>query len=207
MAPFSEASASSELRSRLGLRAEDFVIGKIGRLAPLKGHADLIAAAPAILRGCPDARFLIVGAGKLRTEIEGRIQAAGLAEKFILTGLVSPAEVPAHLALMDCLVHLSYREALSRALPQALAAGKPVIAYDFDGADEVCLEGETGFVLRQGDVPGVSDRVLRLAGDAELRARMGARGRMLVCAEFTVERMVQTQYDVYRRLAAARGIT
>ena len=53
---------------------------------------------------------------------------------------------------MDALVHLSLREGLPRALPQALAAGKPVIAYDCDGAREVCLEDETGFLVPPGDL-------------------------------------------------------
>jgi phosphatidylinositol alpha-1,6-mannosyltransferase len=81
-----------------------------------------------------------------------------------------------------------------------------VVSYDFDGANEVCLEGETGFVVRQGDIPGVADRVIRLASDVALRRRMGARGQALVCEQFTVERMVETQYEVYQRLASAKGI-
>ena len=48
---------------------------------------------------------------------------------------------------MDALVHLSLREGLPRALPQALAAGKPVVAYDCDGAREVCRDGESGFLV------------------------------------------------------------
>ena len=57
-----------------------------------------------------------------------------------LRGIGGATEVPRYLGIMDCVIHLSYREALSRVLPQALAAGKPVIAYDFDGADEICME-------------------------------------------------------------------
>ena len=204
--PFAKATDSIELRARLGLNESDFVVGKIGRLAPLKGHADLIAAAPAILRAVPHARFLIIGDGKLRSHLESQVRSAGLISSFVFAGLIPPNEVPQHVGIMDCLVHLSYREALSRALPQALAAGKPVVSYDFDGADEVCLDGETGFLLRQGDVAGVTERIIRLAGDAPLRRRLGQRGRALVCESFTIEGMVQTQYELYRRLAAQKGI-
>lgn len=204
--PFVEAEANGELRARLGLRPADFVVGKIARLAPLKGHADLIAAGPAILRACPNARFLILGDGELRADLEQLARAAGLAEKFVFTSVVPPSEVPGYAAIMDCVVHLSYREALSRALPQALAAGKPVVAYNFDGADEVCLEGETGFVVRQGDVASVADRIIRLAGDPDLRMRLGLRGQAFVSKEFTIERMVETQFQVYQRLASDRRI-
>jgi glycosyltransferase involved in cell wall biosynthesis len=206
LAPFEQAQPSAALRAELGLRETDFVIGKIARLFHLKGHADLIAAAPAILRACPHAKFLIVGDGVLRQELEAQAKAAGVAAAFVFTGLVPPTEVPRYVGIMDCLVHLSYREALSRALPQALAAGKPVVAYDFDGADEVCLEDETGYVVRQGDVAQVAERVIRLVEQPDLRRRLGQRGQALVHDWFSVERMVQTQYDLYQRLAQTRGI-
>jgi glycosyltransferase involved in cell wall biosynthesis len=206
LTPFEQASPSAELRAQLGLRETDFVIGKIARLFHLKGHADLIAATPAILRECRHAKFLIIGDGLLRGELESQAKAAGVANAFVFTGLLPPVEVPRYVGVMDCLVHLSYREALSRALPQALAAGKPVVAYDFDGADEVCLENETGFVVHQGDAAAVAERVLRLAKDAALRQRFGQRGQTLVHDWFSIERMVQTQYDLYRRLTAGRGI-
>jgi glycosyltransferase involved in cell wall biosynthesis len=101
---------------------------------------------------------------------------------------------------MDCLAHLSYREAVSRALPQALAAGKPVIAYDFDGADEVCLPNETGFLVRTGDIASVTKHLSILAGDASLRTRLGSRGRDLVAKEFRVEDMIEKIYRLYLRL-------
>jgi glycosyltransferase involved in cell wall biosynthesis len=107
---------------------------------------------------------------------------------------------------MDCLAHLSSREALSRALPQALAAGKPVVAYDFDGADEVCLEGETGFLVQTGEIDTVARRLLQLAGDAPLRERLGRRGREFVRENFAVEKMVDTLYHLYLKLAAERGL-
>jgi glycosyltransferase involved in cell wall biosynthesis len=107
---------------------------------------------------------------------------------------------------MDCLAHLSSREALSRALPQALAAGKPVVAYDFDGADEVCLEDETGFLVRTGDTATVAQRLLQLANDAPLRERLGRRGQQFVRENFAVERMVDNLYHLYLKLAAERGV-
>jgi glycosyltransferase involved in cell wall biosynthesis len=114
--------------------------------------------------------------------------------------------VARYVGIMDCLAHLSYREALSRALPQALAAGKPVIAYDFDGADEVCLENETGFVVRTGDTAAAAEKLLQLAKDTGLRERFGQCGQQFVKENFSVEKMVADQYTVYRKLAAQRGI-
>ena len=162
----------------------------------------MLQAFAKILPQVPHARLLFVGDGLLRGEIENQVRALGLDGKVVFTGLVPPGEVARYVGIMDCLAHLSYREALSRALPQALAAGKPVIAYDFDGADEVCLDGETGFLIRMGEVATVADRLTRLAASAELRSRLGRRGQELVRQWFPVERMVDDQHAIYTRLRA-----
>jgi len=96
------------------------------------------------------------------------------------------------------------REGLPRALPQALACGKPVVAFDVDGAREVCLDGETGLLVRAGDVNALADAVIRLLQDAELAHRMGEQGTELVKERFSEARMVQQLDELYRRLWAAR---
>lgn len=206
LAPFLSAVAEPSLRKQLGFKEADFVITKISRIAPLKGHADLVAAAPQILKRCPNARFLVVGDGVLRSKITDAVQKAGLRDRFTFTGLIPPSEVPRYIAASDCVVHLSYREAVSRVLPQSLAAGRPVVAYDFDGADEVCVQGKTGFIVRAGEVTQVAERIAELADQPELRRKFGQSGRMWVAENFTVDRMVETQYQVYRAVAARKGI-
>jgi glycosyltransferase involved in cell wall biosynthesis len=149
---------------------------------------------------------LFVGDGSLRGKIENQARTLGLDGKVIFTGLVPPGEVARYVGIMDCLCHFSYREALSRALPQALAAGKPVIAYDFDGADEVCLENQTGFIVRTGDTEMAAKRILQLASDAALREKFGRAGKSFVKENFSIGKMVDDQYTVYQKLAAERGI-
>ena len=202
--PFANAANDPALRSQLGLAPDAFVIGKIARLAPLKGHEDLLAAFQKLLPQFPRARLLLVGDGRLRTQLEARARTLGLADKAVFTGLVPPGEVPRYVGIMDCLAHLSAREALSRALPQALAAGKPVVSYDFDGADEICLDGETGFLVRTGDTATVTQRLLQLANDAPLRERLGRRGQQFVRENFAVEQMVDNLYHLYLKLAAKK---
>jgi len=106
--------------------------------------------------------------------------------------------------IMDALAHLSLREGLPRALPQALAAGRPVVAWDCDGACEICIDDETGFLLPPGDLAGLSRRIVQLAGDAGLRERLGRRGRELVRRNFSVESMVDSLHTLYVKLMAQR---
>jgi glycosyltransferase involved in cell wall biosynthesis len=204
--PYLNATNDIALRRQLGLEAGHFVIGKIARLFKLKGHADLLAAFARLSPQLHHARLLFVGDGSLRGEIQNQVRALGLDGKVIFAGLVPPAEVPRYVGIMNCVAHLSGREALSRALPQALAAGKPVVAYDFDGADEVCLENQTGFLVRTGDVENAAERLLRLARQPDLRKQLGRQGQEFVRENFPVEKMVADQYNLYLKLAAGRGI-
>jgi len=202
--PFLQATNDLALRRQLGLAANHFVIGKIARIFKLKGHADLLSAFARMLPQVPHARLLFVGDGSLRGEIEQQVRSLDLTGKVIFAGLVRPAEVARYVGIMDCLAHLSYREALSRALPQALAAGKPVVAYDFDGADEICRENITGFIVPTGDTERAAERLQQLAADPALRLRFGQTGAAFVKENFTVEKMVADQYQVYRAVLAAK---
>lgn len=200
LGPFLEAQASPDVRTRLGFSPSDIVVGKIGRLFELKGHDDLIDVAPLLVRDVPNLRFLLVGDGPWRARLEARVESSGLSSFFRFTGLVPPTQVPELVGVMDLLVHLSRREGLARALPQALAAGRPVIAYDCDGANEVCLNGRTGYLVNPGDLGTLRERIRRLAKDPALRLEFGQTGRELVREGFTVERMVSDLHALYFRL-------
>ena len=204
LTPFQAALNSPELRARWGLRPGDFVVGTIARLFALKGHDDLLEVAPALAQGLPQLKFLWVGDGSWRPRLETRVQQLGLTGRVVFTGLVPPDAVPSLIGIMDMVVHLSRREGLPRALPQALAAGRPVVAYDCDGAREVCRDGETGFLLEPGDRSGLAQRLAQLAGDAALCARLGDAGRRLVSAEFQLTRMIDAIESLYHRLELAR---
>jgi len=205
--PYLDAKNDPQLRARYGLKPDDLVIGKIARLFKLKGHDSLFAIAPELVRACPQIKFLIVGDGEWRHRFAQMARDSGLEKHFVFTGLVRPDEIPALLGIMDILVHLSEREGLPRALPQALAAGRPIVAFDCDGAREVCRDGETGFLVRVGHLNGLTERLLLLARDARLRAGLAGRGREFVRANFAVELMVENLHILYRRLTAENSIS
>lgn len=202
--PFLNATNDPVLRARHGLKPDDVVIGKIARLFKLKGHETLFEIAPQLIQACPQIKFLLVGDGEWRGRLETMARASGLQDRFIFTGLVPPDQIPALLGVMDILVHLSEREGLARALPQALAAGKPVVAFDSDGAREVCLDGVTGFLIRPGHLNGLIERLLLLARDPALRTELADRGRTFVQSNFAVEQMITSLHRLYLKLAGAQ---
>ena len=97
--PFLSATDDPEFRQRLGICPGDFVVGKIARLFKLKGHDDLFAVAPQLVKRCSQIKFLLVGDGPWRERFENRARAIGLAKHFIFPGLVLPAEVPRYVAM------------------------------------------------------------------------------------------------------------
>ncbi len=202
--PFLSASNSARVRAELGLNSDDLVIGKVARLFKLKGHEDLFAVAPDLTRACPKVKFLLVGDGPWRGRYEAKARTLGLQDRFVFAGLVPPDQVARLVGVMDVLVHLSSREGLARALPQALAAGRPVVAYDADGAGEVCRDGETGFLVKPGDLDTVRKRLIQLTENPRLREELGNRGRKFVRERFEIERMVDELYDLYSRIPAQR---
>ena len=103
-------------------------------------------------------------------------------------------------AAMDIVVHASLREGLARVLPQALIAGRPVVSYDIDGAREVVLPGETGYLVPPANIAGLAQAIMEFAADPSLRQRMGAEGRRRFTDVFRHERMTAQLRELYQRL-------
>ena len=187
-----------ELRAKFGFGERDVVAAKIARLSDLKGQAYLLDAAARLKDSHPHLKYLLVGDGPLRGELERRVAAEGLENAVKFAGLVPADEVPEHVHAADLVVHTSLREGLPRVLPQGLIAGKPVVAFDADGAKEVCLTGETGFLIPPRDVPALAEALAVLAADAGLRRRLGAEGRRRFADDFRTETMVRRIREVQR---------
>ncbi len=193
------------VRRDLGFEPEDIVIGKVARLFHLKGHDDVIAAAKIVCAENPKIKFLFVGDGILREAYQKDIAAAGLSERFVFTGLVPPGQVPELLGAMDIVVHASLREGLARVLPQALISGKPIVTYDVDGAREVAIPDETGYLLPPRDVEGMIAAFRELVADAGLRERLGQTGRERFTDQFRHQTMTRRIREVYQEILKQRG--
>jgi len=198
--PFLHADEHRQsIRAHLGYEPQHVVIGKIARLFHLKGHEDVIQAAVEVVKVNPNVQYLFIGDGILRDKLQMQIDAAGMTQHFHFAGLVPPSEIPEYVGAMDILVHASLREGLARALPQALIAGKPVVSYDIDGAREVAITGETGFLVppRWRELVGP---LIRLAADSELRTRLGCTGRSRFTQQFGHEFMTKRIRELYERV-------
>ena len=125
-----------------------------------------------------------------------------LRDRFILTGMVPPGDVPQYTAAMDILAHPSRREGLARALPQGSLAGIPTITYDIDGAKEGTLDGVSGFVLPPFDKMRLSQAIEILLREPQRRREMGAAGREFALRRFDAKVMVAALERVYAEALA-----
>jgi glycosyltransferase involved in cell wall biosynthesis len=187
-------------RAALGLGDEHVAFATVARLFERKGHSDILAVAPAVLRANPRVRFVWIGGGVLRESLEAEAERLGVRDAIVFTDLVPPERIPELLHACDAVIHTSMREGLARVVPQALIAGRPAISYDVDGAREVVIDRVTGRLLASRDLAGLRDAVLELAADSTLRDRMGAEGRSRFADQFRQETMVDQLRGLYLRL-------
>lgn len=192
-------------RRGLGLKGKGPVFGVIARLTEQKGHRFLLEAAASALRVRPDLRFVFAGDGPLRETLEAQARGLGIGDRVRFLGFRS--DVPALLAAFDVFVLPSLYEGLPNAVLEAMACGRPVVATAVDGTPEVVEDGVTGLLVPPRDPARLSEALLKTAGSARLRERMGREARRRAVALHGVDRQVDAFHGLYRELLCSRGAT
>ncbi len=191
---------ADKVKQEFGIPLDSPVVGKIARLFPLKGHDQLMDAAPEIVKRIPNVRFFLIGDGILLEQLQERARQNGILDNFVFAGLIDRTRIPEMISAMDVVVHTSLREGLARVLPQSLAMGKPCVSFDIDGAREVVINDKTGYLVEAFDSIGLANGVARLLENEELRKQLGENGRRHVDPNFRTEKMVADISEVYQML-------
>jgi len=188
------------VRRRLGLGPSDRVIGSVMRLASQKAPLDFVEAAARVRARMPEAKFVIVGDGPLSADVRAAVAQRSLQDAVLLLGY--RRDVPALLSAFDVFALSSLWEGLPIVYLEAMAAGKPVVGTDVDGASEAVEDGVTGILVPPRDPMALSDAILQVAADPDLARRMGAAGRRRASA-FDVKGMVARARELYVKLLTA----
>lgn len=178
------------------------VVGNVAALVGHKGQKYLVAAAALVVREMPDVRFLIIGEGELRPQLERQIHELGLDHHVLLPGF--RADAVGLQKSFDIFAMSSVTEGLGSAMLDALACGTPVVATRAGGIPEAIEDGRDGLLVPPQDAPALAKALLTLLKDRPLRARLASAGRQRIEDEFSVERMVQKTVDAYTRAIGAR---
>ena len=191
---------SREVRASLGIPVDVPVVGSVTRLSAQKAPLDLVRAAAIVAQSVPNVAFVIVGDGPLRPQVEALIGELGLRDRIKLTGLRT--DVPDLMSAFDVFVLSSLWEGLPRVLPQAMAAGLPIVATAVDGNAEAVQDGVNGRLTPPGDATALAEAVIQLLRDPGQAARFSQAGLDRV-AEFDARRMVDQVAGLYEQLLSA----
>lgn len=190
--------SSSELRQELHLGAQDFVIGAMGRLVPVKGLETFLKAAR-IIRGRKDrVKFLIVGDGPLKETLQALARRCELEQDVLFLGHRSDSYDV--LAMMDVLVLPSLSEGIPMVLLEALALARPVVASRVGGIPEVIEDRVTGWLVGSGYEGELAEACMALMDDYDLAERFGRAGQQRVSERFSVGSMAEKVAGMYRSL-------
>ncbi|MFH1942970.1 MAG: glycosyltransferase [bacterium] len=189
-------SNNSDVRRKLGIHGSDRVIGVVARLHPGKGHAYLIDAAQRIAKEFAMVKFVLVGEGDARKDLEERVRRKRLENHFLFLGYRD--DVPDIIGAFDIFMLPSLHEGFPNVILEAMACGKPVVATAVGGSVEAVVDGVTGYLVPPKDSEAMQNRLLYLLKDRDLAKQMGDAGRARVEEHFSLEKQVDGFEQLFR---------
>lgn len=177
-----------DLRDELGIDADAPVLGIVSRIKPNRRHAELLDAFRVVAGRLPAARLVVVGRGEGLDDLRAQVARLGLAGSAIFAGYRRGAELAAAYRTLDAKVMLAEgNDGTCRALLEAMACGRPGIAYRFGAPAEAILDGATGRLVEEGDVAALAAAVEQVLAHRERARAMGAEARARMQALYTEE--------------------
>jgi glycosyltransferase involved in cell wall biosynthesis len=195
---FSRSLSASEARQRLGLESGRFLLGAVGRLSAEKGFDLLIRAVAQLVGDGLNVGLLIAGEGDERARLQALIGELGLPERVRLLGYCS--DTLGLYQAIDAYVLSSLREGLPNVLLEAMALSVPVVATNIAGVPHLVRNGTNGLLVEPGDVGGLASAVRMLAGEPDLRRRLGQAGRVTIEEGYSFARRMEKIRQVYDEL-------
>ena len=197
---FNPNISGAEIRKEFDIQENSPLIGMVGHFKEAKGHQYFVSAADIILKQIPEARFILVGSGKIHLKkIEKMVSSLNLEDKIILTGYRD--DVPECMAAMDIYVDSSIDGVgLSGTLCEAIAMRKPVVLTSLPGNNEIITDEETGIFVPPKSSEAIAAAVLKLIRDKELSDKLAAKGRNLAEKKFSEESRVNQIEKLYQSL-------
>ncbi len=198
--------AKKEASHALGMDPTKAYVGFIGYLFPWSGVDQLISAAPAILRECPDVRFVVVGHGLWGNHLPALAQNTGVRDRFEFVGYQPWEKIPLYCNLFDVGVTPypaadgvgSYRSSMKTL--EYSAAACPVVITRARGVSDIVEAAGAGLVVEPDDTAALAQATIRLLQEPQLRKSMGENGRRLIEENYTWRHVAQKMVTVFERL-------
>ena len=203
------AEEVASARAELGVGPGELLIGSVTRLHDSKGNDYLVDAARLVLDRRPQARFLVLGEGPLRDELEARARRLDLGDRFQFAGFAR--DVARVVSAFDISVFPSLWEGTPLTVFEALAMGRAIVATDADGLVDVLTHGRDAIVVPKRDAAALAAAMVRLIDEPETRDRLGEAAR-LTARQYDIATFVakmQQLYELLHRVSRAthrRGV-
>jgi glycosyltransferase involved in cell wall biosynthesis len=191
------AEASPTLRTELRV-GERILIGSVGRLETQKGFEYFVQAAGEVISEFPQALFVIIGEGSLRSKLEGLIRQLGLESHVLLLGQRN--DMPDVYASLDLFVLASIDEGMPMTILEALSVGKAVVATAVGAVKELVIPEQTGLLVQPRDVTALRDAILRCIRNPSFTRALERNGQKHVRDSFSAETMGRRYLGLYKRL-------
>ncbi len=199
------AGDKNSIKAELGIPVDAPVLAVIGRLSPEKGQRIFVLSGREIVKDYPKARFLLIGDGPQRHQLEELIAELGLQENFILTGFRK--NITATLDIVDIVVQPSLvaGEAFGLTVAEAMAKAKAVIVSDISCFREIISDQVNGLLFPVGDQHSLAQKAHLLLGNFQLRNALGEQGQKTIKEKFDIRINVHKTQDAYKRLLKQKG--
>lgn len=194
---FSRIRSAEEIaaaRRALGVPDGAFAIGTVTRLMPSKGNEYLVDATRQVTERLPNARVYIVGEGELQPALEAQAARLGLGGTLVFTGF--RRDVAEAISALDVVVFPSLWEGTPLTVLETLAMGKPIVATDADGLQDVLTPGNDALMVPRRDAKALADAILSLANAPAERLRLAANARV-TGAQYDIDVFVKKMERLY----------
>jgi len=191
-------NSTNAVRSEFGFEQSTPVVGIVGRLRPQKDHSNFLNAAAQIKKSIPNVKFLIVGDGPLRNQLETQSRLLGLESSVLFCGVRQ--DIPAIMAALNVLVISSQWEGLPVTLLEGMAAGLPVVATAIDGIVGVAEKDKTTLLVPPCDSVALAQACIRILNDPLLAQTLGQAGLRRVTQKYSLDAMLRKILDLYEEL-------
>lgn len=192
-------------KEAIGFKAEDIIIGTVGRLTKVKNHKLFLEIASLFYsrHGETNVKFAIVGDGKLKNEITDLCDKFGLTDKVRIFGWQT--DMARFYSAFDVFLLTSRNEGTPVSVIEALASSRPVVSSNVGGVADVLRDGETGYLVKTQDPKDFVVKIEQLIYNRETRISMGRKGRESVRDTFEAARLIRDLKKLYMELLNRKG--
>ena len=203
--------ARREVRRQLGIKDNIVLLGYIGSLRHYENLDDIIQAVALLRQRKVTIKFILVGDGEAKPDLEGLVKELCLNDQVIFVGKVPHREVNRYYGAIDIFVVARKSRHVALVMPlkplEAMAMAKPLIVADLPVMHEIVQDGVNGLFYPAGDVEALMGKVLELVKDPALRVAMGQNARTWILENYTWDKVVSRYLEFYERVLLTHAYT